>query len=59
MRISNFLLWQSAYAEYHFSPKFWPEFSSDDLEAAVADYQTRERRFGGLSTTEPSEPARR
>lgn len=59
MRISNFLLWQSAYAEYHFSPKFWPEFAPEDLDAAVADYQTRERRFGGLVTSESSEQKRR
>ena len=58
MRISNFLLWQSAYAEYHFSPKFWPEFGPQDLEIAVADYQTRERRFGGLAVSESSEVKR-
>ncbi len=45
-RISNFLLWQSAYAEYHFSEKLWPDFSSQDLLGAIAEYQNRRRRFG-------------
>jgi undecaprenyl diphosphate synthase len=59
MRTSNFLLWQSAFAEYHFCPKYWPEFGTEDLDAAVADYQTRERRFGGLVTAESPDPTRR
>ena len=59
MRTSNFMLWQSTYSEYHFTPKFWPEFSPDDLEAAIRDYQTRERRFGGLVSPDPSKPNRR
>lgn len=46
MRISNFLLWQSAYTEFHFSPLFWPDFSPDALDAALEDYLGRERRFG-------------
>ncbi len=45
-RISNFLLWQSAYAELYFSKKLWPDFTGKDLLAAVADYQRRRRRFG-------------
>ena len=45
-RISNFLLWQSAYAELYFSPKLWPDFGRQDLLAAIADYQRRRRRFG-------------
>lgn len=48
LRLSNFLLWQSAFAELHFCQKYWPEFGEHDLEAAVSDYQRRERRFGGL-----------
>jgi len=48
MRTSNFLIWQAAYAEYHFTPVYWPAFGPDDLERAVADYLSRERRFGGL-----------
>ncbi len=46
MRISNFLLWQSAYTEFHFSPLFWPDFSPQALDAALEDYLSRERRFG-------------
>jgi undecaprenyl diphosphate synthase len=46
-RLSNFLLWQSAYAELHFSQRLWPDFTPDDLEAALADYAHRHRRFGG------------
>lgn len=46
MRISNFLLWQIAYAELYFTPKLWPEFSKEDLYEAIVDYQSRERRFG-------------
>lgn len=46
-RLSNFLLWQSAYSELHFSDRLWPDFSPEDLEAAVADYAGRQRRFGG------------
>jgi len=45
-RISNFLLWQAAYAELYFSPLLWPEFGGDALRAAVADYYCRQRRFG-------------
>lgn len=46
-RLSNFLLWQSAYSELHFSDRLWPDFSPEDLEAAVGDYAGRQRRFGG------------
>ena len=46
MRISNFMLWQSAYTEFYFSDKLWPDFDSAELDAAIASYQTRERRFG-------------
>lgn len=45
-RVSNFLLLQSAYAEYYFCDKFWPEFGPDDFRAALEDYSRRERRFG-------------
>jgi undecaprenyl diphosphate synthase len=45
-RISNFLLWQSAYAEFYFSNKLWPDFGEQDLLKALADYQKRRRRFG-------------
>ncbi len=46
-RLSNFLLWQSAYAELHFSDRLWPDFGPEDLEAAMAEYGRRHRRFGG------------
>jgi undecaprenyl diphosphate synthase len=47
-RTSNFLLWEGAYAEYYISGKFWPDFSGEDLEAALAQYGARDRRYGGL-----------
>ncbi len=46
-RLSNFLLWESAYSELFFSDALWPDFSSLDLEGAIADFSRRERRFGG------------
>ena len=51
IRMSNFLIWQGAYAEFHFSQKLWPDFGPADLVEAVADYSTRERRFGALAPT--------
>jgi undecaprenyl diphosphate synthase len=48
-RLSDFLLWECAYAELTFSPKMWPEWTGADLAAAVADFRMRERRFGRLS----------
>jgi undecaprenyl diphosphate synthase len=48
MRISNFLIWQSAYAELYFTPVLWPDFGRAELEKALADYSGRQRRFGGL-----------
>lgn len=48
-RISNFLLWNAAYAELVFSEQLWPEFDVDDLYAAIADYQARDRRFGKVT----------
>jgi undecaprenyl diphosphate synthase len=47
-RLSNFLLWQSAYSEFVFVPVYWPEFDRTALETAIAEYRRRERRFGGL-----------
>jgi undecaprenyl diphosphate synthase len=47
-RLSNFLLWQAAYAEFYFCPKMWPDFTCADLEEALADYQSRTRKFGAL-----------
>lgn len=48
-RISNFLLWQLAYAEFYFTDKLWPDFRKDDLFEAIINYQNRERRFGKTS----------
>jgi undecaprenyl diphosphate synthase len=45
-RLSNFLLWQCAYSELVFSDKLWPDFRKEDLEAAIGEYELRERRFG-------------
>ena len=47
-RISNFLLWQSAYAEYYFTDVLWPDFSTKDVDAAIAAFYSRHRRFGGV-----------
>ncbi len=48
-RISNFLLWQLAYAELYFTNKFWPEFNEDDLITAIENFQNRDRRFGATA----------
>jgi len=48
-RISNYLLWQIAYAELYFTPKLWPDFRREDLYEAIIDFQKRERRFGMIS----------
>jgi undecaprenyl diphosphate synthase len=48
-RLSNFLLWQAAYSELVFVPVYWPDFDRAALEGAIAEYQRRERRFGGLA----------
>ena len=48
-RISNFLLWQIAYAELYFTDKLWPDFGKEDLHQAILNYQQRERRFGKTS----------
>jgi len=52
MRLSNFLLWQLAYAEIHVVPTLWPEFRGMHLLEAIAEYQTRERRYGGLNESQ-------
>ncbi|MDX2142431.1 MAG: isoprenyl transferase [Rhodospirillaceae bacterium] len=49
LRISNFLLWQSAYTELFFTETLWPDFSQADLEAAIASFRSRERRFGAVT----------
>jgi undecaprenyl diphosphate synthase len=55
-RLSDFLLWEGAYAELHFTERMWPEFESADLAEALASFHRRERRFGGLQAL-PLEPA--
>jgi undecaprenyl diphosphate synthase len=49
-RISNFLLWQSAYAEFVFLDRLWPDFDKADLEMAIAEFQRRDRRYGSVSS---------
>ena len=51
-RISNFLLWQAAYAEFVFTDVLWPDFTKDDLNAALKDYFSRNRRFGGVKAVD-------
>jgi undecaprenyl diphosphate synthase len=48
IRLSNFMLWQLSYAEFHFTPTLWPDFREADLAAAVAEYRGRHRRFGDI-----------
>lgn len=50
-RVSNFLLWQAAYAEFYFTDLLWPDFTSEHLRDAIEDYSQRERRFGGVKTS--------
>jgi undecaprenyl diphosphate synthase len=47
-RMSNFLLWKGAYAEFYFSEKFWPDWRAADLDAALREYRNRRRRYGGI-----------
>jgi len=49
MRVSNFLLWQIAYAEIHITPTLWPDFRRRHLLEAILDYQRRHRRYGGIA----------
>jgi undecaprenyl diphosphate synthase len=55
-RLSDFLLWESAYAEFHFTDRMWPDFAGEDLAEALDAFHRRERRFGGLQA-EAAEPA--
>ena len=48
IRTSNFLIWQTAYSEYYFTPVLWPDFSEEELDKALLTYSQRQRRFGGL-----------
>ena len=55
-RISNFLLWQSAYAEYEFTPTFWPDFTPEELARILDRFAGRERRFGAVEAHERQRP---
>jgi undecaprenyl diphosphate synthase len=50
LRISNFLIWQAAYAEWYFTPVYWPDFDKAELRKAVEEYSLRERRYGLVMT---------
>jgi undecaprenyl diphosphate synthase len=54
MRVSNFLLWQAAYAEYYSTPAYWPDFDEKEVDRALEAYGQRVRRFGGLNGHEPA-----
>jgi undecaprenyl diphosphate synthase len=54
MRISNFLLWQISYSELYITDKLWPDFGEEEFAKAIRDYQKRERRFGGVLSSQPS-----
>jgi undecaprenyl diphosphate synthase len=56
-RLSDFLLWECAYAELYFTPCLWPDFDSAALEAALADFRSRDRRYGGLTASTPHRAA--
>jgi undecaprenyl diphosphate synthase len=53
-RLSDFLLWECAYAELWFTPTMWPDFDADELARALADFTARERRFGALPASAPA-----
>jgi len=53
MRLSNFLLWQSAYAEYYSTPTYWPDFGAEEIERALIAFSQRQRRFGGVVEVDP------
>ena len=55
-RVSNFLLWQLAYAEFYFTQTLWPEFNDEALDKAIASFQQRERRFGRTSEQLVADP---
>jgi undecaprenyl diphosphate synthase len=53
LRTSNFLMWETAYSEYLFTDVLWPDFRGEHLAGAIAEYQARDRRFGGLAPGGP------
>ncbi len=56
MRVSNFLIWQGAYAEWFFTPTLWPDFNREEYYKALVSFTKRERRYGRVSTTNPCDP---
>jgi undecaprenyl diphosphate synthase len=58
MRLSNFLLWQSAYAEFYATPTYWPDFDETEIERALDAYAQRQRRFGGVEPVNGAKPYR-
>ena len=58
MRVSNFLLWQIAYAEIYVTETLWPDFSRARLLDALVDFQKRERRYGGLKVSDPDDSSK-
>jgi len=56
-RVSNFLVWQSTYAEYHFTQKYWPDFAADEVDAALVEFSRRQRRFGLVEGADSDTPA--
>jgi len=57
MRLSNFLLWQSAYAEFYATPTYWPDFNEREIDRALAAYARRQRRFGGIEPSNGTKPS--
>ena len=55
-RLSNFLLWQTAYAEYYTTPVYWPDFNVDEIERALIEFSHRQRRFGGVGEAQAERP---
>ncbi|MCD6577232.1 MAG: isoprenyl transferase [Anaerolineaceae bacterium] len=56
MRTSNYLIWQSAYSEWYFTPTLWPDFGRDQLKEAIIDFGNRDRRFGGRNRKDLNQP---
>lgn len=55
-RTSNYLIWQSAYSEWYFTPKLWPDFGREQLKEAIIEYGDRERRYGGRKKKDSDQP---
>lgn len=56
LRGSNFLIWQGAYSEWYFTPTYWPDFDKEELRKAIIEYSHRERRYGGVISTDKENP---